>query len=96
MRSQDYGNILRYVKHKENTRLLQSELNEDERSFTRLFFSWLLDVRDGKAGEPDETDDQNTSWINITPRYCIPDNEHGILKLIDFIYYENTLRTPIA
>ncbi|GJS81472.1 retrovirus-related pol polyprotein from transposon TNT 1-94 [Tanacetum coccineum] len=37
-------------------------------------------ARDGKVGEPDEANGQNTFWINIPLKYCIPDNEHAFGK----------------
>nr|GEX23813.1 DNA helicase [Tanacetum cinerariifolium] len=68
----------------------------DERNLISSFASWLLDIGDGKIGEPDQQDPENTSWIDIPISYCLPDNEEGLSKLIDFIYDENTLTTPSA
>nr|GEV97619.1 DNA helicase [Tanacetum cinerariifolium] len=77
---------------KENMRLSQTELDEDERKLTHTFSSWLLDVGDGKIGEPDQLDAENVSWIKIPDRYCIPDDNNGISELIRFIYDEETLQ----
>nr|GEX56179.1 DNA helicase [Tanacetum cinerariifolium] len=60
------------------------------------FASWLLDVGDGIAGRPDEEDPENTSWIDIPPTYCVPPDNQGLSKLIDFIYDQSTLQTPSA
>nr|XP_043612137.1 uncharacterized protein LOC122583822 [Erigeron canadensis]XP_043612138.1 uncharacterized protein LOC122583822 [Erigeron canadensis] len=81
---------------KKNMRLLQTELKEeDEKSDT--FSSWLLDVGNGKIGEPDQLDPHNTSWIKIPDEYCIgDDDDNGISELIKFIYDEKTLQQPTA
>ncbi|GKF72064.1 DNA helicase [Tanacetum coccineum] len=80
----------------ENMRLLRPDVSADERSLITSFASWLLDIRDGKTGEADQQDPENTSWIDIPFAYCLPDNEHGLSNLIDFIYDQNTLKTPFA
>ncbi|GJY13681.1 DNA helicase [Tanacetum coccineum] len=81
---------------KENMRLSQTELDEDERKLTHTFSSWLLDVGDGKIGEPDQLDAENVSWIKIPDRYCIPDDNNGMSELIRFIYDEETLQGSSA
>ncbi|GKE46396.1 DNA helicase, partial [Tanacetum coccineum] len=81
---------------KENMRLARPDISADERSWVNSFASWLLDIGDGKAGEPDEEDHENTSWIDIPPNYCVSPDEQGLANLIDFIYDHNTLRTPSA
>ncbi|GJZ37272.1 DNA helicase [Tanacetum coccineum] len=68
-------------------RLSRPDVSADERK-------WLLDIEDGKTSELDQQDPENTSWIDIPLTYCLPDNEQGLSKLIDFIYDQNTLRTP--
>lgn len=60
------------------------------------FASWLLDTGDGKIGEPAVEGGQDTSWIAIPPRYCIEDDDHGLAKLLEFIYDQPTLHTPSA
>ncbi|GKC74590.1 DNA helicase [Tanacetum coccineum] len=74
---------------KENMRLSRPDVSADERK-------WLLDIEDGKTSELDQQDPENTFWIDIPLTYCLPDNEQGLSKLIDFIYDQNTLRTPSA
>ncbi|PWA83023.1 hypothetical protein CTI12_AA173420 [Artemisia annua] len=81
---------------KENMRLFRSGLSLEEQSSVHSFASWLLDIGDGKIGEPDEEDGRNTSWVEIPERYCIEDDEEGLSKLIDFIYDKSTLQTPSA
>nr|GEX71055.1 DNA helicase [Tanacetum cinerariifolium] len=63
-------------------RLSQIELDEDEKKLTHTFSSWLIDVGDGKIGEPDQLDAENVLWIKILDRYCIPDDNNGISELI--------------
>lgn len=81
---------------KQNMRLLRPDLNEEERSLANSFASWLLDIGDGKIGEPAAEGDRDTSWVDIPPRYCIEDDDHGLPKLIEFIYDQPTLQTPSA
>ena len=78
----------------QNMRLLQKDLNDDERKMTSEFSSWLLNIGDGAIGEPDEENPREASWIKILPQYQIPNNEDSIQKLIDFIYDEETLQQP--
>ncbi|GJZ88908.1 DNA helicase [Tanacetum coccineum] len=79
---------------KENMRLPKPDVSADERNLISSFASWLLDIGDGKTGEPDKEDPKNTNWIHIPLTYCLPDTEQGLSKLIDFIYDKMTLRTP--
>ncbi|GJR91911.1 DNA helicase [Tanacetum coccineum] len=81
---------------KENMRLARPDISLEERSLINSFASWLLDIGDGKIGEPDEKDPENASWIDIPPQYCIPPDEEGLSNLIDFIYNQTTLHTPSA
>ncbi|GKD27103.1 DNA helicase [Tanacetum coccineum] len=81
---------------KENMRLSRPDVSVDEHNLISSFASWLLDTGDGKIGEPDLQDPENTSWIDIPISYYLPDNEEGLSKLIYFIYDENTLTTPSA
>ncbi|GJV28187.1 DNA helicase [Tanacetum coccineum] len=75
-------------------RLSRPDVSADERDLIISFASWLLDIGDGKTCEPYQQDPENTSWIDISHTYCLPDNELGLSKLVDFIYDENTLKTP--
>ncbi|GKD10972.1 zinc finger, CCHC-type containing protein [Tanacetum coccineum] len=50
--------------------------------FGDYFASWLLDIGDGNIGEPAEDDNQSSSWIRIPEKYCIQDDDDGLLKLI--------------
>ncbi|GJU50580.1 DNA helicase [Tanacetum coccineum] len=55
-----------------------------------------LDVGNGHIDMQDESDLENTSWINIPDDYCIPDDKNGISNLIKFIYDDETLHNPAA
>jgi hypothetical protein len=81
---------------KQNMRLLRSDLTQEEKSLATSFASWLLDVGNGRIGEPVTEGDADASWIDIPTRYCIEDNEQGLAELIGFIYDQPTLRTPSA
>ncbi|GJZ46146.1 DNA helicase [Tanacetum coccineum] len=81
---------------KDNMRLARPDISLEERSLVNSFASWLLDIGDGKIGEPAEEDPENTSWVHIPPAYCLPADEQGLSKLIDFIYDQSTLHTPSA
>ncbi|GKA42122.1 DNA helicase [Tanacetum coccineum] len=82
--------------HNENMRLSRHGVSAEERNLIRSFSSWLLDIGDGRTGEPDQEDLENSNWIDIPLTYYLPDDEQGLSKLIDFIYDEMTLRTPSA
>ncbi|GKE41432.1 DNA helicase, partial [Tanacetum coccineum] len=79
---------------KHNMRLARLNISLEERSLVNSFASWLLDVGDGKIGEPADEDPKNTSWVHIPPAYCLPPDEQGLSKLIDFIYDQSTLHAP--
>nr|GEX60602.1 DNA helicase [Tanacetum cinerariifolium]GEX62207.1 DNA helicase [Tanacetum cinerariifolium] len=81
---------------KENNRLARSEISTEERSLVNSFASWLLDIDDGKVGQPYEEDLENTSWIDIPPNYCVLADEQCLSNLIDFIYDQSILQTPSA
>ncbi|GKF18263.1 DNA helicase, partial [Tanacetum coccineum] len=55
---------------KENKRLLRYGLTNEEHKRSKVFAKWLLDVGNGKVGEPDEEDNKDSSWITIPPDYC--------------------------
>ncbi|GJV46852.1 DNA helicase [Tanacetum coccineum] len=76
--------------------LARPNMSADERNLKNFFASWLFNVCDGKTGQPYQQDPENTSWIDISLKYCLLDNEEGLLNLINFIYDQNTLRTPYA
>ncbi|GJW01097.1 DNA helicase [Tanacetum coccineum] len=80
---------------KENMRLQRFGLTSEERKRSETFAKWLLDVGDGKIGEPEE-EDQDSSWITIPPEYSVDYDETGLSKLINFIYDDTTLKTPTA
>ncbi|GJY05974.1 hypothetical protein Tco_0371914 [Tanacetum coccineum] len=75
-------------------RLLRSELNPEQQRRSEIFAKWLLDVGNGKIGEPDEEGDQDSCWITIPPEYYVSSDAAGMSDLIDFIYDDNTLKTP--
>ncbi|GKD36952.1 DNA helicase [Tanacetum coccineum] len=81
---------------KDNMRFARPYINLEERILVNSCASWLLDIDDGKIGEPAEEDPKNTSWVHIPPAYCLPADEQGLSKLIDFIYDQSTLHTPSA
>ncbi|GJR68313.1 DNA helicase [Tanacetum coccineum] len=81
---------------KHNMRLARPDISLEERSLVNSFASWLLDIGDGKVGEPAYEDHENTSWVQIPPAYCLPPDKQGLSKLIDFIYDQSTLHTPSA
>ncbi|GJX42382.1 DNA helicase, partial [Tanacetum coccineum] len=80
----------------ENMCLNNENLSEIDRHRTAVFAQWLLDIGNGKIGTPDDSDPDNTSWVDIPNEYCIPNDENGITNLIDFIYDDDTLHHPSA
>ncbi|GKC80299.1 DNA helicase [Tanacetum coccineum] len=81
---------------KENMRLLRPDLTSEKRQRSEAFAKWLLDVGNGKIGEPDKEDDQDISWIAILPDYLVSADETRLSQLIDFIYGDKTLKTSTA
>ena len=84
------------IKLKQNMRLQQPGLSPHQAQQISEFSEWLLQIGNGTIGQPDGTDPDNTAWIQIPDRYCIPDGEASVQELIDFIYDEQTLQAPDA
>nr|GEY30886.1 DNA helicase [Tanacetum cinerariifolium] len=63
---------------------------------TAGFAQWLLHIGNGEIGIPDDSDPENTSWVNILDEYCIPNDDNGITNLINFVYDDDTLQYPSA
>nr|GEW40490.1 helicase-like protein [Tanacetum cinerariifolium] len=80
----------------ENMHLEKSNISADEHSLISSFASCLLNIGDRNMGDPDLEDPENTSWVDIPIKYCIPDDKKGLQNLINFIYDQNTLQTPSA
>ncbi|GJZ35269.1 DNA helicase [Tanacetum coccineum] len=73
----------RVCRLKENMRLLQPFINEEEQRLSKSFAKWILDIGDGKIGEPDVADANSSSWVRIPDAYCIPDdNEDDINSMV--------------
>ncbi|GJS56219.1 DNA helicase [Tanacetum coccineum] len=78
----------------ENMRLQRPGMSESEQEKSHSFAKWLLSIGNGEPGEREEQDDGDTSWISIPTEYCVLDDETGMSELIDFIYDQETLKTP--
>ncbi|GJW44027.1 DNA helicase [Tanacetum coccineum] len=86
---------------KENMRLARPNINADERNLVNSFASSLLDIGDGKAGQADDEDPKNTSWIDIPPNYCLPSVKMGNaiqanMSLKDVNYFNPKLQLGMA
>ncbi|GKA82466.1 DNA helicase [Tanacetum coccineum] len=66
-------------KLKENMRLLRSGLTNEERKRSEAFVKWILDVGNGEIREPNEDDDQDSSWIAIPPEYSVSTDEQDYI-----------------
>ncbi|GKA99966.1 DNA helicase [Tanacetum coccineum] len=77
-------------------RLNNESLQEVDIERVSGFAQWLLDVGNRDIGTPDESDPENSSWINIPEEYCIPVDKNGISNLIRFIYDDDTLHYLFA
>nr|GEX32870.1 DNA helicase [Tanacetum cinerariifolium] len=77
-------------------RLKNKSLSEIDKHRTTTFAQWLLDVGNGQIGIPDDSDPDNTSWVDIPDEYCIPDDDNVVPNLINFIYDADTLHYPSA
>ncbi|GJZ43803.1 DNA helicase [Tanacetum coccineum] len=75
-------------------RLNNENLSEVDKHKRTTFAQWLLDIGDGQIGIPDDSDLDNTSWVDIPDEYCIPNDDNGIPNLINFIYDADTLHYP--
>ncbi|GJR43766.1 DNA helicase [Tanacetum coccineum] len=80
----------------ENMRLNNQILSEIDKHRTTTFARWLLDNGNGQIGIPDDSDPDNTSWVDIPDEHCIPNDDDGIPNLINFIYDADTLHHPSA
>ncbi|GJU84109.1 DNA helicase, partial [Tanacetum coccineum] len=80
----------------ENMRLNNESLSEVDKDRTTTFAQWLLNIGNGQIGIPDDSDLDNTSWVDIPDEYCIPNDDNGIPNLINFIYDAETLHYPSA
>ncbi|GJV93168.1 DNA helicase [Tanacetum coccineum] len=80
----------------ENMRLNNQSLSEIDKHRTATFAQWLLDIGNGQIGIPDDSDPDNTSWVDMPDEYCIPNDDDGIPNLINFIYDADTLHHPSA
>ncbi|GJY19436.1 DNA helicase, partial [Tanacetum coccineum] len=77
-------------------RLNNRSLSEIDKHRTSTFAQWLLDVENGQIGIPDDSDPDNTSWVDIPDEYCIPNDDNGVPNLTNFIYDADTLHHPSA
>nr|GEX75019.1 DNA helicase [Tanacetum cinerariifolium] len=77
-----------------NMRISKETLHETDKEKVAIFVNWLLDIGNGNIGVPDEVDPENTSWVDIPDMYKIPDDEHGMVNLIRFIYDDQMLQNP--
>ncbi|GKC13529.1 DNA helicase [Tanacetum coccineum] len=80
----------------ENMRLNNKNLSEVDNHRIAGFAQWLLYIGNGEIGIPDDSDSENTSWVNIPDEYCIPNDDNGITNLINFIYDYDTLQYSSA
>ncbi|GJZ24604.1 DNA helicase [Tanacetum coccineum] len=69
-------------------------MGESEREKVTTFAKWLLDIEDGSLGNPDVSNPENTSWVDIPDNHRIPDDEKGMINLIRLIYDDDTLQNP--
>ncbi|GJX14532.1 DNA helicase [Tanacetum coccineum] len=74
-----------YTLH-QNMRLSRPDITDLEKQRVQHFSSWLLNIGDGNIGEPDETDTENCSMVEIPEELCIPHGDAAITELINFIY----------
>ncbi|GKC96789.1 DNA helicase [Tanacetum coccineum] len=77
-------------------RLSHGNIDGTDKEKIVVFAQWLLDIGDGCTGTSDDTNPENTSWVDIPPAYCILNDEHGVSNLISFIYDDDTLQHPTA
>ena len=84
------------MKLKQNMRLQQPGLSPEQAEEISAFSEWLLQVGNGAIGQRDEADPENSAWVRIPDRYCIPDGQTAVQELINFIYDQQTLQAPDA
>nr|GEX85441.1 DNA helicase [Tanacetum cinerariifolium] len=77
-----------------NMRLLRLGLDQEQQRRSKISARWMLDVRNGEIGDPDEEDNEDSRWIIVPEEYCAPSNAVGMSQLIDSIYDDTTLKKP--
>ncbi|XP_035830146.1 uncharacterized protein LOC110887742 [Helianthus annuus] len=82
------------MKLTENMRLHRPNLSSKDKADIAWFSSWLLDVGDGKIGEPIVENDSDSKNIDIPSEFLVPFDDNSLSELIRFIYDEDTLRNP--
>ncbi|GJV77276.1 DNA helicase, partial [Tanacetum coccineum] len=95
MLGRDFRQTLLVKKSASRIEVIQSSVEVDSERVSCIA-QWLLDVGNRDIGTPDESDLENSSWINIPEEYCIPVDKNGISNLIRFIYDDDTLHYPFA
>nr|GEX47818.1 DNA helicase [Tanacetum cinerariifolium] len=57
-----------------NMRLLRLGLDQEQQRRSKISARWMLDVRNGEIGDPDEEDNEDNRWIIVPKEYCTPSN----------------------
>nr|GEW42618.1 DNA helicase [Tanacetum cinerariifolium] len=76
--------------------IASSGLTEAKKERINHFSTWLLDICNGHIVTPDETDTKDVFNVDIPLDLCILDSDMALTKLIDFIFDNITLQTPIV
>ncbi|XP_076935959.1 uncharacterized protein LOC143602871 [Bidens hawaiensis] len=82
------------VKLTENMRLKRPNLTEKQLQDTAWFSSWLLDLGDGKLGNPIQNIESDTKQITIPSQFLLPPEAQNLSTLITYIYDDDTLKNP--
>ncbi|XP_076893525.1 uncharacterized protein LOC143545531 [Bidens hawaiensis] len=78
----------------QNMRVLRQNMSPEEEAEITDFSNWLLDIGNGLYGFPDDQMNNDSKVVHIPERYIIPHDKDSILKLVQFIYDNDTLQSP--
>ncbi|XP_076911568.1 uncharacterized protein LOC143569575 [Bidens hawaiensis] len=68
---------------------------EDAAEITE-FSNWLLDIGNDLFGFPDDRMNEDSKVVHIPERYIIPYDKDSMLKLVRFVYDNDTLQSPTS
>lgn len=75
-------------------RLKRPNLTEKQLQDNAWFSSWLLDLGDGKLGNPIQNIESDTKQITIPSQFLLPPEAQNLSTLITYIYDDDTLKNP--
>ncbi|XP_076883420.1 uncharacterized protein LOC143532186 [Bidens hawaiensis] len=78
----------------QNMRVNRPNMSPEDAAEITEFSKWLLDIGNGLCGFPDDRMNEDSKVVHIPKRYIIPYDKDSMLKLVRFIYDNDTLQSP--